>query len=261
MGARHPDIVGLRKLIARRSERRARRRYVVDGPVLLAEALAAGAPVEVIYAGVGVHLHDLGVASGSDWEPRIVRVADGVLERVLDPVTPRPVAAVVAMPAEDPDLAGSLTGSPQDRPVLALVGVADPGNAGTLLRSAEAFGCAAVIATAGTVDLVSPKCVRAAAGSTFRVPWRDEAVTADLIAAANQAGRAVVASVARGGVDADSLDWPPGAVVCVGNEAHGLAEDVIDAADIRVTIPLEGDVESLNAAMAGTLLLHLARRR
>lgn len=261
MGARHPDIVGLRKLIARRSERRARRRYVVDGPVLVAEALAAGGPVETIYAGVGVDLDRLGASPEPGRGPRIVRVAEGVLERILDPVTPRPVAAVVAMSAESPDLAGLLAGSPQDRPVLALVGVADPGNAGTLLRSAEAFGCAAVIATAGTVDLVSPKCVRAAAGSTFRVPWHDEAATAELITAAERAGRAVVASVARGGVDADSLDWPPGAVVCVGNEAHGLPEDVIDAADIRVTIPLEGDVESLNAAMAGTLLLHLARRR
>lgn len=239
---------------------------MVDGPVLVAEAVAAGAPIEAIYLGPGVDPVDLGLPMPNGAPdvagrpaPRVVPVGEGVLEGVLDPVTPRPVAAVVTLPAAD--FEGLLAAADPDRPILALVGVADPGNAGTLLRSAEAFGCSAVIATAGSVDLTSPKCVRAAAGSTFRVPWCDGIAIDSLVATARRAGRPVVASVARGGVDADSLDWPSGAVVCVGNEAHGLPDGVVDAADIRVTISLEGTVESLNAAMAGTLLLHLARRR
>lgn len=178
---------------------------------------------------------------------------------MLDPVTPRPVAALVSLPGSDPG--GLIARSDPGRPLLVLVGVADPGNAGTLLRSAEAFGAAGVLATAGSVDLTSPKCVRAAAGSTFRMPWCEGLDTAELLAAARTAGRPIVASVARGGVDADRLDWPPGALLCVGNEAHGLPDEVSDAADVAVTIRLEGQVESLNAAMAGTLLMHLARRR
>lgn len=234
---------------------------MVDGPVLVADAFTAGAAIEALYLGPDVELADLGVDPATTRGVRVLRVAGGVLERVLDPVAPRPVAAVVARPGPGAAAEAVFAASDPTRPVLALVGVADPGNAGTLLRSAEAFGCAGVIATAGSVDLTSPKCVRASAGSTFRVPWSEGIRAVSLVPAAQQAGRAVVASVARGGVDADALDWPEGAVVCVGNEAHGLPDHVVDAADIRVTIPLEGNVESLNAAMAGTLLLHLARRR
>lgn len=225
---------------------------VVEGPVLVSEAVASGLDIERLFLGESAELpSDMPAAAP------VQRVRDGVLERVLDTVTSRPVAAIVTIPRHG--LADLLAARP-DRPILAMVEIADPGNAGTLIRSAEAAGVGAVISTSGSVDLTSPKVVRAAAGSAFRLPWMQDVEFDDLVAAARLVGRGIVASVASGGVDHARYPWPSGAVIVVGNEAHGLSPAQLEMADARVTIEMEGPIESLNAAMAGTLLMFECRR-
>lgn len=162
-----------------------------------------------------------------------------VIERVASTVTPRPLIAVVEQrSAEMP--AGADFVIVADR-------VADPGNLGTLMRTAEACGAHAVVVTPDTVDPYSPKVVRASAGSLFRIP-----VVAATLADVRQRGLATVGTSSHHGDVYTEVDLRAPVALVLGNEAHGLAADA--EVDTWVTIPLAGEAESLNVAMAGTVL-------
>jgi RNA methyltransferase, TrmH family len=137
--------------------------------------------------------------------------------------------------------------------VLLLAGIGDPGNAGTLVRSAEAFGAAGVLFGRGGVDPFAPKVVRAAMGSLFRLPVAGVSAD-DLLAAAAAAGRPIIAA----GLDGEPLrgaDLPPNPVLAVGNERHGVGA-FLPRWDRAVRIEQAGATESLNAAVAGSILLY-----
>ncbi len=137
-------------------------------------------------------------------------------------------------------------------------GLQDPGNLGTLVRSAEAFGATGMILLPGTVSLWNAKTLRASSGSAFRLPV--VALAADEAFAALRAqGVRIFAAVARDGDSEADLRGP--SALLVGNEGSGLPEAWIAQADARVTIPLPGAVESLNAAIAGSVLLYEAMRQ
>ena len=133
---------------------------------------------------------------------------------------------------------------------LALWHVADPGNVGTLLRAAEAFG-AGVAVSAGCADRTGPKALRASAGSVFRVP----------VCGFDEAPGRRVALVAHGGIPLQEAELAPPVVLVLGAEREGLPDDVLARCDVRASIPLAGAAESLNVATAGAIALYeLARR-
>mgnify|MGYP001403125009 CR=1 FL=1 len=210
--------------------------FVVEGLGLLRQALTAGWDIEGCYVAPGTTL-DLDVA--------VHELAPNVIERVASTESPQPVLAVVAMRAMT---------MPSDATfVLVADRLADPGNAGTIMRSAEAAGADAVVLTPGSVDPYNPKVVRASAGSLFRIPVVE--ATLDSLAGFRRLGT----SSHRGDVYTDPVYHGRVAVV-VGNEAHGLDDD----ADIDqwITIPHAGPAESLNVAMAATVLaFEVARQR
>ncbi|HKA03651.1 MAG TPA: RNA methyltransferase [Acidimicrobiales bacterium] len=217
---------------------------MIEGPMLLAEAVSAGVPIEAVFVEDGTPEVDAGGAP-------VHLVARGVIGRVASTVTPQPVLAVarrcdvpLATVADDVTFA------------VVLAGLADPGNVGTILRSAEAAGADAVVLTEGSVDAFNPKVVRASAGALFHVRVVVDVAVADVAAI----GVPRLGAVAMGGVpyDAAPLDRP-GALV-LGSEAHGLPAGL--ALDGLVSIPHAGRVESLNVAMAATVLcFEVARRR
>jgi RNA methyltransferase, TrmH family len=145
------------------------------------------------------------------------------------------------------------------------VGVRDPGNAGTLLRSAEAAGAGAVLFCDGSVDPYGPKCVRASAGSVFRVAVTRSGGAVEALACLASAGLATLATVARGARSYDQVDLADPVALVLGNEAHGLPGDVGVRVERAVSIPMVGRTESLNVGMAGTILcfesLRQRRRR
>lgn len=144
---------------------------------------------------------------------------------------------------------------------LVLVDVGDPGNAGTLLRAAEASGAAAVVFCGHSVDPSNAKCVRASAGALFHVPV---AVGGDVAEVADRLGRAgvrTVATVIEDGTPYDELDLRGPLAILLGSEAHGLPPQAIATARERASIPMTGRAESLNVAMAGTLLCFEALRQ
>jgi TrmH family RNA methyltransferase len=213
--------------------------FVVEGGGLLAQAVAAGWEVEAQF--VAPH------GDSVRCDAPLYEFAPNVLERVATTEHPQPVIAIVHQrPQTLP--AGATFVMVADR-------LADPGNAGTIIRSAEAAGADAVVFTAGSVDPYNPKVVRATAGSLFRVP----VVSAEL-ADVRAAGLQLLATSSHRGVAYTDAPLATPVAVVVGNEAHGVPDDA--PVDGWITIPHQGATESLNVAMAATVLaFEVARQR
>lgn len=248
----------LGKLSSRRRTRDAEGVFVIDGPTLLVSALAAGVTVTEVFVDVE-RADDTLLASIDAAEvagAEVFAVPGDVLRRATDPVHPQPVAALARRPEVPGDVFTGATG------VLALLGVADPGNAGTMIRAAVAAGFDAVCVTPGTVEIFGPKALRASAGTAFSVPVVELESPHAGFEAWRAAGMTTVATVVDAPVAHDAVDLTGPVVVLVGNEAHGLDPAITARADLAVTIPMPGPAESLNAAMAATLLcFEIVRQR
>jgi TrmH family RNA methyltransferase len=256
IGARHPVIKRLRRLSRRRSSRTDEGAFVVDGPGLLAEALDAGVVVDAVVAEPGApgDLLDRAAWSGAT----VHHAAAGTLAGASDTATPQPTAAIARLPARTlADVVGRAGAL-----ALVLAGVADPGNAGTLLRTAEAAGAGAVLFCGDAVDPYGPKCVRSSAGALFRLAVARAGSVDDVLDALRSAGLPTVATVAHGAAPAyDDVDLTRPLALVLGSEAHGLDDQVLAAVDRAVTIPMAGRTESLNVAMAGTIVCFEALRQ
>ena len=145
--------------------------------------------------------------------------------------------------------------------VLAADAVQDPGNLGTMLRLAAAFGVGAVVTTKGTVEVANPKTVRAAAGAWPGLPVADGVEPGVLVRALKSAGHRIVVADARGTADTESVGWAGKIALVAGSEGHGAGTALAAAAAVRVRIPLAPDVESLNVASACAILLAQSARR
>ena len=194
-------------------------------------------------------------------EVRVTLVSDRVAATLSDTVTPQGIVSVVR--AAPTTLDAILASRP--RLLAVLVGVSDPGNAGTVIRTADATGADAVGLAGGAVDPHSPKCVRATAGSLFHLPVIRVEDTRTVMTALRSAG--VTAAATTLAADAEDLESPgvrarlagPFAWV-FGNEAHGVPDGVLDEADLRVRISLFGRAESLNLAAAAAICLSASAR-
>ncbi len=254
MALRHQKVQRLRRLLSRRSAREADSAFVVEGAKVLSEALDAGTPVESVYLGAG-RSADAIVQRAFDAGARVYELAPGVLERVADTVTPQPVMAV--LPFVDRTL-DDLRGASL---LVVAVDVRDPGNAGTVLRSAEAAGADGVLFCGGSVDIYNPKTVRASAGSMFHVPVVAGGDPVELLREMATWGVRRLATGAVGGDDYSELDLTAPTAFVLGNEANGLPADIEALVDGRVTIPMVGRSESLNVGMAAAVLCFEAARQ
>lgn len=239
-----------RKLLQPRHRRRSGR-FLAEGTHVVAEALAAGLrPLDGFVAREAATAEALGLADGL--AAPLHEISPKELAEIADTRSPQGLVVVFAEPEPPP--------APFAEPGLWLLldRVQDPGNAGTLLRAAEAFGARGVLALRGTVDLWSPKTVRAGQGAHFHVcvlaPGEEEADAARLSAFRDAGGEIWAAET--GGDDVYAAPPPPAlCALALGNEAGGLDAMVLAAAARRVAVPQRGRTESLNVAMAGTVLL------
>jgi len=234
---------------------------VVEGLNVLEAALEGAADIEAFFAAPeaeGECPELLERASGRGIT--VHRLEPGVLERVAGTVTPQPVLAVAR--SRSLTLADLTSGEVSEPRILVVgVDVRDPGNAGTLIRSAEAAGAHGVIFCRGSVDVTNPKTVRASAGALFHVPVVEGAVPQEVLGVLGDLGLKRIAAVAHDGERPDRVDLNQPLAMVFGNEAHGLPADVLDRVDTRVTIPMPGRSESLNLGMAASILLYEARRQ
>jgi TrmH family RNA methyltransferase len=184
------------------------------------------------------------------------------MELVADTVTPQPISASVTMPQLSLEEAVKGEGNEGERLLVVCVGVRDPGNLGSVVRSAAAAGASAVVCCDETADPYNPKTVRATAGAIFALPVVVERSASRAVGALADGGLRLLATTARDGTDYLASDLSGELALLLGNEAAGLPSELLEHVDEAVTIPMRGGVESLNVAMTATLLCYeVARRR
>lgn len=225
----------------------------IEGEHLLEEAIRSGVTLKTVFV-----TERRGVPRDLPAGVDVLRLTDDVFASAVETQTPQGVAALATPLVHrlEDVVAGA---APL---ILIACGLQDPGNLGTLVRSAEAFGAAGMLTTPGTVSAWNQKALRASVGSVFRLPV--VSATAEEIAGLRQQGVRLLAAVGREGagvVAAQDVDFRGPCAVMIGNEGAGLSEEWLALADARVTIPCPGPVESLNAAVAGSLLLYEASRQ
>jgi TrmH family RNA methyltransferase len=250
----NPHIKHIRSLAADRKDRRRERLFVLEGVRLVADALAGGASLDlVLYAPDQLALTEAGQALLDQLEPLAAAhsASAQVVAAASDTVHPQGVVAL----ARWPDLAPSMPGI-----ILVLDAIQDPGNMGTLLRSAEAVGVAEVLGSIGTVDIYSPKVVRAAMGAHMHLAITQD-LSWDAIAERLTLVEHIYAADAAANMPYFAADWRQPSALIIGNEAHGLSAQACDLARRLIGIPMHGRAESLNAAVAGSVILFEALRQ
>ncbi|GAA4518621.1 RNA methyltransferase [Actinoallomurus oryzae] len=257
---RSPRVKAARRL-AKRAFRRREHRFLAEGPQAVREALALnGVLAELFATAEAENRHQDLVAQAEKAGVPIFRVSGEVMAELAQTVTPQGLLAV----CEFVDVPLDKALSPAPRLVTVLAHVRDPGNAGTVLRTADAAGSDSVIFTDASVDPYNGKCVRASAGSLFHLPVVTGPRFDALIPALKGAGLTVVAADGAGessldtALDTGTLDGPTAWVF--GNEAWGLPEEILNAVDEVVRVPIYGGAESLNLATAAAVCLYTSAR-
>jgi TrmH family RNA methyltransferase len=239
--------------LKKRAMRERDRAFLVEGAQAVGEALASAGGLSALFFSE-LHPH---VARARDAGMEVLEVSPTVMARLTSTITPQGLVGVA------PFLDVALE-DVSERPacVAILHAVRDPGNAGTVLRSADASGADAVVFTSTSVDVYNPKTVRATAGSLFHLPVVRDAGTEDSIALARERGCRVLAMNADGDDDLYEVDLSGPTAFVFGNEAWGLPPEVARLADATVRVPITGRAESLNLAAAASIcLFERARRR
>lgn len=254
--AKNPKVANASRL-RKRAFREDARRFLLEGAKVVGEALDADR-LEILF-------------TTDDLDPLALRarqagvethhVADEVVRHLTSTVTPQAVVGVAGF--LDVGLEGLLdvVSTGDDACIAVLHEIRDPGNAGTVLRSADAAGVGGVVFSESSVDVYNPKTARASAGSLFHLPVVRGASTIETIARAKERGARVLAMAAEGAADLYRSDLSGPVVFVFGNEAQGLPGDVVAVADAAVRVPQSGRAESLNLAAAATVCLFEWQRR
>jgi RNA methyltransferase, TrmH family len=235
-------------------ERHKQELFLVEGTHLLEEACAVNYPLEVVCCTAQWQ-----AAHSALWEQacskcdRTLIVSEEVLSAIATTVQPD---GVIATAKRSDTMQVPFTGL-----LLALETVQDPGNLGTMIRTAAAASASGLWLSADSVDLDNPKVLRASAGQWFRLPMAVSADLKDTVSLAKQAGMQVVATLASATLTYWQVDWRKPSLILLGNEGAGLSASLAEMADLEVRIPLSPGVESLNVAIAGALMLYEAQRQ
>jgi TrmH family RNA methyltransferase len=256
---RNDRLATARKLTDAR-ERRRSGRFLAEGAPAVREALARpGAVAELFVTEAAGRAHEALLDAARQAGVRIAMISDRAAKALSETVSPQGLVAVCIDPSVP--VSGVVDGA---RLVAGLVAANDPGNAGTIVRVADAAGADGVVLTSGSVDLLNGKAVRATAGSLFHIAVGVDVPVADLMAAARSGGLQILATTGGGADDLDRL-LDSGALAAptlwlFGNEARGLPADVLAAADHTVRVPIYGSAESLNLAAAASICLYASAR-
>ena len=253
----NPAVRAARKLARPSARARAEGRFLLEGPEGIRAALEAGQVPESLLATERAAARHAGLVNlARQRGAQVTLVAEPVLATLAATTTPQGLVAVL------PSVLHRLEDLPATpRLVCVLAEVRDPGNAGTVLRAADAFGADAVVTTRGSVDPQSPKAARAAAGSLFHLPVIAGVPWPRLRTALGQRGLRLVGADPHAVATVDRAPLSDPVALVLGNEAHGLPDQVAADLDLVVRVPLAGRAESLNLAAAAAVLLYETARR
>lgn len=242
--------------LLRRKERSARGRFLAEGPQAVREALASGAAELILCTDRAADRHPELIDGRIDPSAPGFGLTEVDAGSLTDSSTPQGIVAVCRM--VDVPLTDALSGDP--RLIVCCAEIRDPGNAGTVIRCADAAGADAVILSAASVDLYNPKTVRASTGSLFHLPVVVDADLEQTLQTCRSAGLQILAAAGGGDADLDQLsrsgELAAPTVWLMGNEAHGLGQDHLALTDRAVAVPIYGRAESLNLSTAAAICLY-----
>lgn len=247
------QMKNLSKLIQKSKERRVQKLFVAEGTKMFLET--PGEWIEKVYISETYYnkkKHD-SMFRNIPYEV----VQDNVFKSVSDTMTPQGILCLVRQPQYEPE---SLL-ERQNPCYLLLEDIQDPGNLGTIIRTAEAAGVDAVIMSRGCVDLFNPKVIRSTMGAVYRVPYLYVDNLAEMTEVLKEHGVSVYAAHLQDSVDYDSISYQTGCAFLIGNEGNGLSDSLARSASAYIKIPMEGRVESLNAAVAASVLVYEVYRQ
>lgn len=234
--------------------RKEQNRFIVEGLKMFLEAPADR--IEAIY--VSEHFYTQKTNMKYLPQGSYEVLSDKVFSHVSDTQTPQGILCVVKQPVYTLE---DLLGKERATSLLVIEGVQDPGNLGTMFRAGEGAGMTGVIMNQTTVDLYNPKTIRSTMGSIYRIPYLCVDNLSEIISQLKEKQISVCAAHLKGTCDYDEADYSRGCAFLIGNEGNGLSDEISSQADCLVRIPMEGKVESLNAAIAASLLLYEAKRQ
>jgi TrmH family RNA methyltransferase len=226
--------------------------FVAEGWKMTEEALQRGM-VRTLYVSASA----METTSFSQQDVPVEVVSDKLFRELSDTVTPQGVLAVVSMPEyRREDMICS-----DEAALLCLENIQDPGNLGTMVRTAEGAGMSGVVLSSGCVDLFNPKVVRSTMGALFRVPFYVcEDITTE-VESLKKDGFSIYAAHLEGTADYTEEEYSGRVGILIGNEANGLSDSLSELADKKVKIPMEGQLESLNAAVSAALFMYEVHRK
>jgi TrmH family RNA methyltransferase len=242
--------------LQRKKEREGSGTFIVEGVRLVREALTSSCPMEGFYY-TDAAAADPGFAElmplAHQHTPNVHKLTDREMETISDTVTAQGLLAEFHQMRHDPDAMIATDG--RESVLVALDGVSDPGNLGSIIRSADWFGIQGVLVGHQSVDLYNPKVVRSTMGSIFHVPVVPDVDLLAVLSRAREAGYTIYGADAAGEAHFDRLHFARKSVIVLGNEAWGLSDPIKELTDVRVAIRRYGNAESLNVGVACGILL------
>jgi RNA methyltransferase, TrmH family len=261
VAGRHNQRLKELRLAFRRAELTPQGECAIEGVKLIEEALRSGQHLASVFFSAAARplaekLLPQIVALKINARTETLIVPNAVFNSIVPSDTPQGVAALVKLPAFS---AAQLLDRSSSGPLVVAAGLQDPGNLGTILRSAEAFGAAGIFLTEGTVSLYNPKVLRGSAGSIFRVPFL-RITSAELIPLLRARGVRLLATSSHQGTPLPKVSWTLPLAIFIGNEGAGLPHELMRQMDETLAIPQAPSVESLNAGVAASIVLYEAAR-
>lgn len=251
----NPQLKYVQQLAKKARTRKEDGVFLVEGPRMFYEAPKAQIKKSYLSERFYNSMEDRSVLEGTDWE----LVEDSVFDKMSATMTPQGVLCVLRQPSyRMEDLLK------KEKPLLVfLENLQDPGNMGTIFRTAEGAGADGIIMTADCVDIYNPKTIRSTMGSIYRMPFvcLKEGEMLKTLTYMRERGIATCAAHLKGEHTYDKEDYTTGCAFMIGNEGNGLTDEAAQAASLKVRIPMEGKLESLNASVAASILLYEAYRQ
>lgn len=229
--------------------------YLLEGVKPVLDAIDNGQRIEHIF--IEESNSDIGIPGFP--ESMVIGLDSKLFAEISDTNTSQGLIAMVQQQPSDDDRLNQLLQA--DGSLIVLDRIQDPGNMGTMIRTAEAAGMAGVILMKGCVDPYSPKVVRAAAGSLFRIPVVQKVSETALFAGVKETGRKMFVTALEDAIDYSDGEYDDKSVIVIGNEGQGVSENFKDAADFKIKIPMAGAIESLNAAVAAGILMYESHKK
>lgn len=249
ISSRSNPTVKSARLLASKKGREQAGRYLIEGKKLIDEAVASGACLRELFSCDEALLSEYSAEN-------VYRVTEDVMKAICDTVTPQGIAAVLDIPSVNGVDFEALDGL-----VVVLDGLSDPGNIGTVIRTADAAGAAGVVMSSDCAELYAPKTVRSTMGSLYHIPVFYGVELAEALADAKRAGFAVLGSSLNG---SEFYDYTPSSrknIIIIGNEAHGISGISQELSDRLLKLPMRGKAESLNASVAAGIMIYELLRK